>query len=81
MAYSNQGFTAWATSCSRDEGSLRPNIGQININKKYLKTAASQQGEGYSWMIGLENQISTMLHELTHVLGFSKYMYNTYQTA
>jgi hypothetical protein len=55
----NACWTAWATSCSKDPGSFRANIGQININEKYLKTSEAQMDSGRSWMIHLENNIAT----------------------
>jgi len=65
----NEGFLAWATSCNKDAGSLRPNVGMINFNYHHLKTSAAHvKGE---WKTALENQISTVMHELTHVLAFS----------
>jgi len=47
------GFLAWASSCSKDPGSLRPNVGQINFNRAGLKTSKHQTKK--DWAVVMEN--------------------------
>ena len=68
-----EGYIAWATSCSRDQGSMRPNVGQIHWNLESLKHTAT----GHE----LYNQVSTGMHELTHALGFANFQMDYFQDA
>jgi len=60
----------WAGRCEMDRGSLRPNAGQVFINLKYAPTDPSVND--------MELIISSLMHEMTHILVMSNTLYKYY---
>ena len=55
---------AWAAGCNRNRITNRPDMGQMNINIDKLDGYLNNPDK-------LSGTISTYLHEITHLLGFS----------
>ena len=58
------GAIAWAAACARDQYTNRPNLGQINLDTRYFEKWIDNKDI-------ISSSISTAVHELTHLLGFS----------
>jgi len=67
--YPYEGFLAEAAPCRIDDNS-RPIMGGIQFNKAYMKIDNKT--------VTIESHIYAALHELTHVLGFSRKLYSLY---
>lgn len=52
-----ESYVAWATSCQQDRNTLRPNMGQVNMNLHYLDTNIDR----------IYDVFGTVIHEVTHV--------------
>ena len=59
------GAIAWAAACGYDHVTLRPNLGQINIDPAYFEKYIDNKDI-------ITSSMSTLLHEVIHLLGFSK---------
>lgn len=66
----DQQFLAWAQACSLDTSTNRPLFGLINYNIYYLQQSNRTNDKAFSL------DVSTTIHEITHVLGFSQDMIN-----
>ena len=58
-------FVAWASACQLHRTTLRPTVGRVNMNPYYLSTEPKK----------FFDQFGTTLHEVYHVLGFSRSLY------
>jgi len=58
-------FVAWAGACELHITTLRPTVGRINMNPYHLSTEPKK----------FFDQFGTLLHEVYHVLGFAKSLY------
>lgn len=63
------GAAAFASSCSLDDATDRPIAGYVNICAPLLVVRGA---EDYAHRV---HDIQMVLHEVTHVLGFSRYLY------
>ena len=61
-------FLAWATSCFFEVGTGRPVAGQININLNGISLNE----------VDFLDQLRIFIHETTHVLGFSNFLYSSF---
>jgi len=61
-------YVAWASACQVSGFSGRPDVGQVHINLKHLNTNFAQFFDTFG----------TIIHEVTHVLGFSSGMYKRF---
>lgn len=61
-------YLAWATHCSRDGTTRRPNTGVVNINLRYVTVNHA----------AVEANFYTILHEVAHALVFSSGLYDYY---
>lgn len=74
-AKSTDNFVAWAAPCSLHGTTLRPIMGRVNLNPKFISNEKKK----------FFDQFATILHEVFHVMGFSKSLYpyfidkNTYK--
>ena len=64
-SFSNTNFLVWGVTCLLDSKTNRPIAAQLNFNEKYINTTI------YAW----DQQISSTLHELIHILGFSQSLF------
>jgi leishmanolysin len=69
---SEETFLAWGQACSQLGGTRRPIFGQVNFNLN--KINPSKNG------MKIEKDLLIILHEITHVLGFSNELYGTFPT-
>ena len=67
-----QSFLAWAMACVQDSITRRPVIGQINYN---IATNRIQVRSSWS---AYQDDLTTSMHELTHVLAFSSGLFDDY---
>lgn len=63
-----ENFLAWATACTYDSKTTRPNTGLVNINLSYVKQTHA----------AIESNFYTILHELMHALVFSDNLYDRF---
>lgn len=68
---SSENFLAWAFPCTLERKTLRPIIGLIAINEKYLKPEKSQ----------IEKFVKVLLHEALHILAISPSLYDKIPTS
>jgi len=61
------GVAAWATACMTETTTGRPIAGQLNINPSILDAYSAD-----------DVLLSTIEHEITHILGFSSNFYNKF---
>jgi len=64
-------YLAKAIACGVDTQTKRPTIGTIIFNSAYISLDLKD--------ITIEADLSTSLHEITHILGFSKTLYSLYR--
>ena len=58
-------FVAWASPCQLHSESQRPVVGRVNMNPNHLSYEKKK----------FFDQFSTVLHEIYHIMGFSKNLY------
>jgi len=68
-SYSDEGWVAFATSCSLLESTNRPIFGWINFNLGEVKPTTGAN---------FESDVMTAMHEISHVLGISSDLYELY---
>ena len=79
----------WGITCQQDQYN-RPILGQLNLSPSIL----SQSSDYSFWVIGISRKniqessnfiisflTATKVHEITHVLGFSNYMFDQFVNA
>ena len=65
----DENYGAYALACVTDMLlNSRPVVGQINYNLAHLSLSKNSRWE----------RLSTTLHEITHILGFSRYLYGSF---
>ena len=64
-----ESFVAAAMPCGLDDNTYRPVYGVIYFNLKYMSTDSTT---------ALQENLSTTLHEMTHILGFASDLYYLY---
>jgi len=62
-------YVAYSIPCSLDWDTNRPTYGMLSINLATLETAQ---------LVQLSDNLYTVLHEMTHLLGFSQNLYQYY---
>jgi leishmanolysin len=64
----DESYVAWASSCELHGSSHRPTVGQVHMNLSHLKTNFAM----------FYDVFATVIHEITHVLGFSVHMFDEF---
>lgn len=64
----DEDFVAWASACQVGPSSGRPDAGQVHMNLKHLNTDFAMFFDVFG----------TVIHEITHVLGFASHMYKRF---
>jgi proprotein convertase subtilisin/kexin type 5 len=64
----NNSFVAWAGACLMHRTTMRPIVGRVNFNLYYVNDKKNHFYDNYS----------TTLHEIYHIMGFTKYLYQFY---
>jgi hypothetical protein len=67
------GSFMWSSTCVQSAVGNRPLAAQLNINPNYINVTNNITNAPLFW-----NQLSVLLHEMTHALGFSATLYPTY---
>ena len=67
-AEKSDGFVAWASPCQLHKTTLRPTAGRVNMNPYHLSYEKKK----------FFDQFATVLHEIYHIMGFSKSLYQYY---
>ena len=67
-AEKSDGFVAWASPCQLHRTTMRPTAGRVNMNPYHLSYDKKK----------FFDQFATVLHEIYHIMGFSKSLYQYY---
>jgi len=66
QATETDSFVAWAAPCQLHDSTMRPLVGQVNMNPYFLNFEKKQ----------FFDQFATVLHEIYHIMGFNPALYS-----